>query len=568
MFRLYLPHDRTTKASSSLGLLRFFLILTSLLSWAGSSFAGNLNTLLSELDNAIKNEKEYISQKEAYLDKLKKQLSEPELSLETQCFICLNLAHEYETYKCDSAVSYSRRSIAIANELGNEHWVNDGKIQWARNEAKAGMFSEAIDILNSIRHNTLTKSQLSEYYKTHIECYIYQIEYQDGHNLDPLLRNRTLYQDSLLRIVDHSTFDYVIYSGHRYIAHTQLDSAEKILTQFLPNVSDSSKEMASLASLLSHIYGEKGEYEKQKEYLAISAIADVKSCIKENISLRALAVLLFQESDLQRANRYVKKSLDDANFYNARLRNIQTSQVLPIIDKAYELDRIDQQHKLRMMLVMISVLSIILLVTILLVAMQMKRLSRANKFIENANSRLKNLNTILQNANRRQQETNAYLAEANHIKELFIGNFLDICTEYIEKLRAFKVTVNRKIRAGQSADLLRLTSNTEGSPQELRELYTNFDRAFLNIYPTFVEEFNKLLREDERYPEHEDGSLNHELRVFALIRLGIKDTNKIATFLNYTSRTVYNYRSKVKSKALNSNEDFEERVKQIGSENF
>ena len=547
---------------------RLFFSALCLFALPGSAFADSLTPLLSELDHAISTEKEYIARKETYLNRLKGQLADPELSRETQCFICLNLAREYETYKCDSAVSYSLRAIDVARELGNTQWMNDGKIQWARSEAKAGMFADALDILNSIESRELTHRQRAEYYKSHIECFIYQIEYQDGYNLDQLVLNRGLYQDSLLRIVDRNTFDYAIYSGHRYIARNRLDSAEKILTDFLPRVEPDTKEMASLTSVLSHIAGEKGDYDKQKEYLTVSAIADVKSCIKENISLRALAVLLFQEGDLQRANRYVKKSLDDANFYNARLRNIQTSKVLPIIDKAYELDRGKQQRKLSIMLVMISVLSVILIGAVIFVVLQMKRLSRANKYIENANSRLKNLNTILQNANQRQQQTNAYLAEANHIKELFIGNFLDICTEYIEKLRAFKVTVNRKIRAGQSADLLRLTSNTEGSAQELRELYVNFDRAFLNIYPNFVEEFNALLRPEERYPEHEDGSLNHELRIFALIRLGIKDTNKIATFLNYTARTVYNYRSKVKSKALNPNEDFEERVKQIGSESF
>ncbi len=568
MLRISLPHRTVAAVTPGFGPRRRILSVLCFLSSACTVLAGNPEPLLHELDRAIGNEKEYVARKEAYLERLKGQLSEPELSPETRCFICLNLAREYETYKCDSAVSYSLRTIAEARSLGNTQWMNDGKIQWARSEAKAGMFADALDILNSIASRDLTLRQRVEYYKTHIECFIYQIEYQDGHNLDQLIRNRGLYQDSLLRIVDRNTFDYAIYSGHRYIARNRLDSAEKILTDFLPGVEPDTKEMASLTSVLSHIYGEKGDYDRQKEYLTISALSDVKASIKENISLRALAVLLFQEGDLRRANRYVKKSLDDANFYNARLRNIQTSKVLPIIDKAYELDTVSQQRKLRMMLTMISVLSVILIGAVVFVALQMKRLSRANKYIENANSRLKNLNAILQNANRRQQETNAHLAEANHIKELFIGNFLDICTEYIEKLRAFKVTVNRKIRAGQSADLLRLTSNTEGTAQELRELYVNFDRAFLNIYPTFVEEFNALLREEERYPENEDGSLNHEMRIFALIRLGIRDTNKIATFLNYTARTVYNYRSKVRSKALNTGEDFEERVKRIGSESI
>ena len=199
---------------------------------------------------------------------------------------------------------------------------------------------------------------------------------------------------------------------------------------------------------------------------------------------------------------------------------------------------------------------------------QMKKLARAKQHIEEINARLNELNTVLQDVNKQLKQSNLSLAESNHIKELFISSFLEICTQYIEKLDAFKGTVNRKVKAGQVADILKLTSKTENSALELKELYANFDHAFLNIYPTFVEEFNTLLRIEERYPVMSDKSLNQELRVFALIKLGIKDINKIAVFLHYTPRTVYNYRSKIKSKALNTDEDFEEKVKLLCSDSF
>jgi hypothetical protein len=198
----------------------------------------------------------------------------------------------------------------------------------------------------------------------------------------------------------------------------------------------------------------------------------------------------------------------------------------------------------------------------------MKRLSKSQKEILQINNRLNQLIEELKLANDHQKKTNTSLAESNHIKEKFISNFLEICAEYINKLETFKITVNRRIKAGQINEILKMTTSTEDSARELKELYANFDKAFLSIYPNFVKEFNKLLRANEYYPISKDQSLNHELRIFALIKLGITDSNKIASFLHYTLRTVYNYRSRVKSKSLYQDDNFEDSIKQICEHTF
>lgn len=523
-----------------------------------------LDSLLMELDKIM--EKEYTIPKENYLEKLKTQFRNQNLLIEDRYLICQNLAKEYETFVCDSAITYSNTAVALAEETGNKNWINDSKIQLARSEARAGMFDKAIKILNTIKRDELMKHQLVDYYRTYCDSYVYWLEYQDGYDIGELVRQRETYQDSLLQAVEPNTFEYAVNYGIRYIETKDFKNAERVLFFNFDKVRPDTQEYALITSILAYYYEQKGDREKQKEYLAMSAIADVKVPIKENLSLRSLAVLLFGDNDVNRANRYIKKSLDDANFYNARLRNIQTAKLLPIIDKAYQLDREAQENKLKLLLVVVSILSVILLIVIAFVVLQMKRLSKAKQYIEEMNSRLNELNRVLKETNSKQQQTNISLAEANHIKEQFISNFLEICTEYIEKLEAFKVTVSRKIKSGQTADLIKLTSKSDNSVQEQKELYANFDKAFLNIYPGFIEEFNNLLRPEERYPENKDHSLNQELRIFALIRLGIKDTNKIATFLNYTPRTVYNYRSKIKAKALNTNEDLEDTVKYICSD--
>lgn len=551
-------------------LMKFMsLIFCGLLVATSLSAQAKLDSLLNELDHVVVKEKEYTVRKENYLDKLKEQLKNQNLTKESQYSIYQSLAHEYEAFICDSAIAYATQALEIATNLQNTRWVNDSKIQLARGEAKAGMFSKTIEILESISREDLKHYQLIDYYKTYIDVYIYMIEYNDGYDLTELILKKEICQDSLIQIVDTTTFEYATRYGFYCIETGKLATAEKILLSYYPKVQPDTKECAEITSILSFLYERTGDKERAKEYLAISAISDIKASVKENISLRDLAFILFNNDvDINRANQYIKKSLDDANFYNARLRNIQIAKMLPIIDKAYQLERERQRDRLRILLATVSVLSIILLVVILFVVKQIKKVAKAKKHIEEINARLNELNVALQDVNKQLKQTNLSLAESNHIKELFISSFLEICTEYIEKLDAFKGMVNRKVKAGQITDILKLTSKTENSVLELKELYANFDNAFLNIYPSFIEEFNGILRPEERYPTTEDKSLNQELRVFALIKLGIKDINKIAVFLHYTPRTVYNYRSKIKSKALNTDEDFEEKVKRLCQDSF
>lgn len=547
----------------------FLLIcLPSFITVNSFSATERLDSLLTELDNAIKQDKYYTEQKELYLVKIKEQLNNQNENADNRYLIYQSLAKEYETFICDSAKLYAEKALSIAQETDNINRINESKIQLARTQAKAGMYSLSIGILNSIDKRTLDNIQLIAYYKAYSDAYIYWIEYQNEYETQQLEESRRNIQDSIIQVLPHDTYEYAVSLGTKYIESDDFDMAERILLFAYPQIKPDTKEYSIFTSILAYLYQRKGDTDKQKEYLAKSAISDIRAAVKENLSLRVLAILLFEDEDIKRANLYIKKSMEDASFYNARLRNIQISRVLPIIDKAYQTDREQQQSKLSILLITISLLSVVLLITIFFIVRQMKKVSKGQKEILQINTRLNKLNEDLQVANESQRQTNISLAEADHIKEQYIGSFLEICTEYIDRFEAFKVAVNRKIKAGQTADILKMTTSTENAARELKELYANFDKAFLNIYPNFVKELNGLLRPEERYPISTDKSLNQELRVFALIRLGVTDSNKIATFLHYTLRTIYNYRSKVKSKALNTEDDFEEKIKQINSQIF
>jgi len=523
-----------------------------------------LDKLLIELDSSIAKEKIYTHQKQIKINSLLKQIS---LTKDNSQLYHLyrDLSKQYEVFVADSAQLYTIEALEIANKLNNESFVTESNIQLARIKAKAGMFPFSLDILNKINKNKLQHQQLIDYYKAYLEVYIYWVEYQDGREVNELIKNKSIVQDSLINILPKDSYEYAINYSVKYIELKDFNKAEKILLEATDTVKPDTREFSILNSILAYLYQEKKDRDKEKFYLAKSAISDIHAAVKENISLRTLAILLFDDGDIQRANLYIKQSLEDANFYNARLRNIQIARVLPIIDKAYQLDREKQERKLRLLLIVVSVLSVILLVTIIFVINQIQKVSKAKKELTVINARLNELNNELQNANEKQTLTNRSLAEANHIKEEYIKSFLEICTEYIDRLENFKSIVNRKIKTGQTADIIKMTTTSaQDSTKELKELYNNFDKAFLKIYPNFVEEINKLLRPEEQYPISNDQNLNQELRVFALIRLGVTNNNQIATFLHYTLRTIYNYRSKVKSKAIHPDDNFEQLVQRIG----
>lgn len=264
--------------------------------------------------------------------------------------------------------------------------------------------------------------------------------------------------------------------------------------------------------------------------------------------------------------------MEDAAFCNARLRTIEVSQVLPIINEAYRLQREKQQRQMSVYLLCISILALFLILLAFYLRRQMKRLALAKREVGKANEQLKLLNEKLQvlntrlaDSNTRLQLTNQNLAEVNYIKEAYIGRFLDLCSTYIGKLDTYRRSLNKKAMNGQTEELFRELKSTQFVEEELEEFYANFDTAFLRLFPDFVQEFNALLAEGEEVMLKPGELLNTELRIFALIRLGITDSNKIAQFLRYSLKTIYNYRTKMRNKARGVRDDFEQEVMHIGT---
>ena len=323
---------------------------------------------------------------------------------------------------------------------------------------------------------------------------------------------------------------------------------------------DHSKAMITYT--LSEAYRLEGDKKGQKHFLALSAIADLKSAVKEYVSLRKLASLVYEDGDIDRAYNYLKCSLEDATLCNARLRTLEISQVFPIIDQAYQLKTKRQQQEMKISLICISLLSVFLLVAIFFVYKQMKKVAAARREVIDTNTLLQELNGELHDSNSQLKEMNHTLSEANYIKEEYIGRYMDQCSTYLDKMDLYRRSLNKIAATGRVEELYKAIKSSQFLEEELKEFYANFDMTFLQLFPNFVEEFNALLVEPMQPKQGE--LLNTELRIFALIRLGITDSTKIAQFLRYSVTTIYNYRTRVRNKALGERDEFEAKVMKIG----
>lgn len=524
-----------------------------------------LDSLLSVLDDVILHSRQFEAEKERHIASIRQSLSARALSPEEEYAVNLHLYAEYEAYICDSALHYINRNIEIAQTVGRKDWLVEAKLEKAHLLAVSGLYAEGIALLQSIDRRQIADNLLADYYTAFENIYLYHAEYaQDDEYRPHYLKLRACYLDSILQVISPGTYRYAIARAPLLIDQGYYEEAKALLKNILPQLNRQTREYAVVTSILAYACLQDQHLLERKYYLVESAIADIRSVVKENNSLRVLAELLYEEDDLERANRYMKKSMADATFYNARLRNIQASRMLPLIDNAYQREKEAQRQKLYVSLWVISALSLFLIAAVVFVIGQMKKLARARREVVEANRELQKLNEDLTAANLRQQEMNGSLTEANCVKEEYIGRFLGLCSAYIDKWETYRKMLNKQAGAGKLDELYKQLKSSRFIDEALKDFYREFDNAFLNIYPHFVESFNRLFPPEEQVMPKQGERLSTELRIYALIRLGISDSSRIASFLRCSITTIYTYRSKLKNKSL-YRDDFESEVMKIGS---
>lgn len=509
-----------------------------------------ISSLLMDLDKTILNRATYTDKRVARIDSLKSEINN-NLSLIETFRLNERIIAEYESFICDSAINYITKNIEIATIFDNNELISQSKLQHSFVLSLSGAFTQALENLNEINYEELPSHLKTIYCWTYIRYYENLIKYTDDPKYEKIyFKEKMHYRDLVLSYLDNGSDLYIKELGFKYQDEGNNKEACKILLDIFSKQDPNAHSYAMSAMSLALVYRAMGDKELENVYLIKAAITDIKLAVKENEALLALAINLHKEGDVDRSYNYIRAALDDANFYNSRFKNTMIARVQPIIEDTY-INKIEQQQQnLRLYAIITSIFVIILIIFIYFIYKQVKTVSRAKRNLKEMNEKLANINQMLD--------------EANVIKEKYIAYFMNLSAIYLDKLDDYRKNINRKLKAGQVDELYKLTSSTKNIEKEVEELYKTFDKAFFKIYPNFVEEFNALLKKDAHY-NLEKGQLNNELRIFALIRLGITDVNQIAIFLRYSIQTIYNYKSKVKGKAIIDSDIFEEEVKKIGT---
>lgn len=539
--------------------------------------------LLDSLDSSLGKSAAYTAEKERRISSLRRRLSQTP-NPEQRFWICRNLVDEYSSYNSDSALHYIDASTAVARQAGRREWIDEMNLNRAYIYAATGLLSEAESALNEVDPRQMTPALATEYYNRVLFVLTHKDQYLGKNSLTrPYSERAKAMLDSVSRLMQPSDPQYIWFLAWRSMTDpAKTREAIPVVEKALANATYSTREEAMNAWGLSRLYELTGNSDMMMRYLILSAIADVRTSNKEIASLEEISNRLYQSNDLERANDYISHCLQLANDYKSRVRVGRLADLQYHITKAYSQRNDRQRRKLNVYFIIALVFAVGLAVAMLFLYKQNRRIHRSKTELDRSNAQLNSKVEELSQTRRQLKEANdrleilyrnmrdeaGELAAGNDAKERYIADIFAICSDYISKLDEFRRNIYRKIVAHNFDEVKELTKSHELSHGEIKELYQNFDSIFLKVYPNFVDDFNTLLRPDERVAMKKPGVLTTELRIYALVRLGINDSVKIARFLHCSTQSVYNARMKMRNKSDISKEQFAEAVRRLGKPAF
>ena len=499
---------------------------------------------LKKLDDIISKKETYQIRREKDITDLKVQLAhstDPARNYE----LYASLFGAYLHYQADSALHYINRQMEILPQLNRPELEYEIVINRATVMGVMGMYIEAMEQLEKIDPKKLNEWTLLSYYQTYRACYGWLADYTTNKTeKEKYLKKTDLYRDSIIAAMPPEE-NKTIVMAERCIVTGKADTAIGMLNDALKDMEDE-RQKVYIYYTLSEAYSMKKDVEKEVYYLILTAIADLESSVREYASLQKLAHLMYELGDIDRAYKYLSCSMEDAVACNARLRFMEVTEFFPIIDKAYKLKEERERAVSRAMLISVSLLSLFLLIAIFYLYRWMKKISVMRRNLSLANKQMSAVNKELE--------------QTGKIKEVYIARYLDRCVNYLDKLETYRRSLAKLAMSSRIDDLFKAIKSEQFIRDERNEFYNEFDKSFLKLFPHFITSFNNLLVEEARVYPKSDELLTTELRIFALIRLGVVDSNKIAHFLGYSLATIYNYRSRMRNKAAGDKDRFEQDV--------
>ena len=537
-----------------------FLLLPTTLS-AGSK----TQQLRQKLDNLLAQRNALIDNKNKDINRLKKNLTTSENTLK-RLQTYEQLFEEYYVFQFDSAMTYLNKGIKLAKETQNTYYYNSNTISKAELLSIGGLYNEAIHEIEQVDTTVLDKAQHFEYYFSLFRIHTYWADFCNDKTYTPTHRLKAQeYLKKAMPFCDETDKTYEYYLGeYAVFVLNNPQAARAHYIKAIKQLPQNSRFYAMSCFALSGSYGNEGNTEKQEEFLLLSSIADIENCTMENFALQNLAMYIFEHNkdELDLAQQYIQTALEDAHFYNNRLRIIEISSKLPVIVSSYQ-QTLNQRNKVQMTaIIVISLLLLFLLSAVFYIVKQTKRLSLQQQELQKNNNQLSELNRQQKELNTQLHGLNALLVDTNRKRERLAKLYIDLCAKYIARLKKQQTLVKRKIKANQTTELLSQLSSERLSEEDAATFLSRFDKAFLDLYPDFTEELNSLLLPEGQIQNKNTDELTTEQRIMALIRLGVKESAEIADLLFYSPQTIYNYRSVLKGKAINK-ETFEEEVMKL-----
>jgi hypothetical protein len=530
-----------------------------------ASASDHVDSLQKVLNQVLENRVKYDAQKQEEIKKLKADLQQNYSSLNDRYNNCQRLFNAYKSFIHDSAYIYCKKLNACAYQLKDQNKINYARVNMGFVLVSAGMFKEGLDTLNKVDIKFLTDRQRYEYLFLQVRSYFDLADFDRiGDYYDQYSKAGLLYCDSIMHQNKPDSYEYLSAFGLKALRTHNYKAAVEPYQRLL-KFEQTYQDSAINYSCLSFVYHALSQDDLSLPLLIKSAIIDNTHSTKESVALTNLADRI-KNNDIETAYNYINKAIDDAVFYGARHREAQISIIMPIIESE-QINGIEKQK--RSLIIYASIITLLVVIVIIfafIVSKQLKKLRIADQIIINKNNDLNEANTSLikannhlDNANRKLSQFNSKLDEANMIKDEYIGYFFNIHSDYIEKIDRLKRSIEKKVKEKRYEEVL-MTLNRLNPGSERENLSHSFDKVFLNIFPGFVQDFNVLFDADHQVHLNEGQLLNSELRIFALIRLGIHDNESIGKILNYSVNTIYTYKTKVKNKSFVPNDEFEDRI--------
>ncbi|RGK25991.1 transcriptional regulator [Bacteroides intestinalis] len=535
--------------------------------------------LLHSLDSLLEQQDLFVRVKEERIKQLKMQYSRVKDVKELYAMNRM-VYLEYRVYDADSALHYINKNIQLAQQTNNRTWEVVSLLEQSFVLTSSGLLTEALKAVSDIQPEELPQNLRSEYFGRLCTLYSRLRDYSsENSQLSEHYNNlQKAFRDSVYLTATPDELRYWNCRAWLYMGTPEIEPVKQAFEENKQTLSNDSRKYSIATYNLSAIYRSENNESKYLENLILSAMADIRSVNGDIGSLQEIAEYLFKHGEIDRAYNYILYCSQKAMLFHNRVRIVKMSHLQNQIYKAYQEQSRTQQKRLQASLIAVSFLFLVLIGAFLFIRKQMRRLKEANLKLDSTNQklsvnmdalstahqRLEEVNIQLKDLNTQLQEVNDQLRESNYVKEEYIGYVFNICSTYISKLEEFRKNINRKLKVGQIEDVKAMTDSSATASNELKEFYQNFDTIFLHLYPDFVGDFNALLLPEERIELKEGELLNTELRIHALIRLGITDSVKIADFLHCSTQTVYNNRLRTRNKSIIPKEDFINAVKKLG----